>query len=140
MINQSISFITLGVQNLDRMKKFYTEVFRWEALKDEEGIVFFQMNGFILGLFPYDELAADAKVSAEGSGFKRFTLALNVDSEAKVKSVMDELKSRGVKVVCEAEPVFWGGYRGYVADPEDNYWEICYNPFVKLAEDGSVIS
>jgi hypothetical protein len=23
---------------------------------------------------------------------------------------------------------FWGGYSGFIAGPENNIWEICYNP------------
>ena len=30
----------------------------------------------------------------------------------------------------------WGGYSGYVADPDGNLWEIAYNPFWPLDERG----
>ena len=61
-MEQHINFITLGVRNLDAMKRFYTDVFGWTPLKDSDGIVFFQLNGLILSLFPEDELAADAGI------------------------------------------------------------------------------
>lgn len=138
ILNQSVSFITLGVKNLDTMRKFYKDVFGWSVMKDDEGIVFFRLNGLVLGLFPTEELAEDVGVAAEGTGFKHFTLAMNVESEDKVNEIISYLRNKGVRVVREAERVFWGGYRGYIADPEDNYWEIVYNPFVKLADDGSV--
>lgn len=138
ILNQSVSFITLGVRNLDIMREFYRDIFGWTPVKDSDGIVFFRLNGLVLGLFPTEELAEDVGVSAEGTGFKHFTLAMNVESEEKVNEIIGYLRNEGVRVIREPEKVFWGGYRGYIADPEDNYWEIVYNPFVKLAGDGSV--
>ncbi|GIG55515.1 hypothetical protein Dac01nite_22670 [Demequina activiva] len=32
----------------------------------------------------------------------------------------------------------WGGYSGYVADPDGHVWELAVNPFWTLADDGSV--
>jgi uncharacterized glyoxalase superfamily protein PhnB len=109
-------------------------------MKDENGIVFFQLNGFILGLFPADELAADIGVTQDGSGFKKFSLAINFNSEKEVDEVIEDLKKKGVKIIKEPQKVFWGGYHAYITDPEDNYWELAYNPFLKIDKDGNVIS
>jgi hypothetical protein len=32
--------------------------------------------------------------------------------------------------------VFWGGYVGYFADPDNFLWEVAYNPFWPLDEHG----
>lgn len=135
---QRVSFITLGVDDLEATKQFYITQFGWTPVKDD-GIVFFKMNGFILGLFPRHELAADAGVSGEGSGFKGITLAYNARSEAEVDAIMERLAENGVRIVTPAEKVFWGGYRGYIADNENNLWEIAYNPFLDMDEAGNVI-
>jgi uncharacterized glyoxalase superfamily protein PhnB len=37
-----------------------------------------------------------------------------------------------------AEDVFWGGYSGYFADPEGHVWEVAWNPFFPLSEDGGI--
>ncbi len=50
---------------------------------DNDGIIFFKLNGFILSLFPANELAEDAGVPNDGQGFKRFTLAICLNSVAK---------------------------------------------------------
>jgi uncharacterized protein len=34
--------------------------------------------------------------------------------------------------------VFWGGYSGYVADPDGHLWEIAYNPFFPIDGDGRI--
>jgi catechol 2,3-dioxygenase-like lactoylglutathione lyase family enzyme len=138
-MNQRISFITIGVDDLQMMTRFYTEKFGWTPLKEMEGISFFLLNGLILGLFPAKELAEDIGIEAGGSGFKRFTLAINFTSEEAVNNSFAELKARGVDIVKPPQKVFWGGYSGYIKDPEDNYWELAFNPFAELDDKNNVI-
>lgn len=131
-MEQRISFVTLGVQDLEKMTAWYEEVFGWKRFNKEEGVSFFRLNGIILGLFSADELADDAGITNDGSGFKRFSLSINLQSEAEVDNTMSELVSRGARITRPAEKVFWGGYRGYIADPEDNCWEFAYNPYLEI--------
>ena len=139
-MKQLIHFITLGVGDLDAMKKFYVEKFGWTPLKDDTAIVFFKLNGIILSLFPDNELAKDAGVKPEKHGYKGFTLAINFRSEKEVDQVFSELKKKGVKVVKEPQKVFWGGYSGYVEDIEHNLWELAFNPFLELDSNDHVVS
>ena len=129
-MKQSLQFLTLGVKDLNRSKAWYIEKFGWKPFKDEDGIVFFEMNGFILSLYPVSELAEDIGIPDDGSGFRSFTLAILKKSEADVNALFEELENKGVKIVKAPQKVFWGGYSGYVADPDNNYWEIAYNPFM----------
>lgn len=139
-MEQRLSFITLGVSDLEEMKRFYIDKFGWKPLKESDGIVFFKLNGFILSLFPADELAEDAGIISNGQGFKRYTLAINFNSPQEVDKVFNELKAKGVEIIKPPEKVFWGGYRGYVEDIEQNLWEIAHNPFLGLDDTGNVIS
>jgi uncharacterized protein len=139
-MKQLINFLTIGVNDLSKMKNFYKDKFGWATLKDSDGIVFFKLNGFILGLFSSDELAEDAGVPQNGQGFKRFTLSINLNSEQEVNEAFNNFRQKGVKIIKEPEKVFWGGYRGYIADVEENYWEIAYNPFLELDNEGNVIT
>ncbi|MBL7913538.1 MAG: VOC family protein [Bacteroidia bacterium] len=129
-MQQQLSFITIGVKDLDVMKNWYNHVFGWEPMKHDVNIVFYKMNGLIFALFPFEELAKDIGISPEGSGFKKFTLAINLSSEAAIDSQFEEFRKKGVAIVKSPEKVFWGGYSGYIADPENNYWEFAYNPFL----------
>lgn len=92
----------------------------------------------MFALFQREALAEDANVPAAGSGFAGFTLAHNVASEAAVLALLDEAVAAGATLVRPADKVFWGGFRGYFADPDGFLWEVCYNPFVTLAADGSL--
>ena len=137
-MNQRLSFITLGVNDFQGMKRYYTDVFGWNIMNSQEGIAFFRLNGFIFGLYPADELAEDAGVVNDGKGFKRSSLAINFTSKEEVDAVFAELTSKGAQAIKQPESVFWGGYRGYIADPEDNLWEIAWNPFLVMDADGNV--
>ena len=58
-------------------------------------VAFFTLNGTWLGLYGREALAADAKVSSEGSGFESFALAHNVGSESEVDEVMSRALEAG---------------------------------------------
>ena len=137
-MTQRITFFTIGVSDLEAMKNFYKEKFGWKTMKDENGIVFFKLNGFIFGLYPKQELAEDIGVKDDGKGFKQFSMAINLDSEKAVDKLFEDFKTKGVKIIKAPEKVFWGGYRGYVSDIENNYWEFAFNPFLKLDNEGNV--
>ena len=139
-MQQRITFFTIGVSDLEAMKNFYKEKFGWKTMKDENGIVFFKLNGFIFGLYPKHELAEDIGVPDNGNGFKQFSMAINLSSEKEVDELFEEFKKKGVKIIKAPEKVFWGGYRGYVADIENNYWEFAFNSFLKLDAAGNVQS
>jgi catechol 2,3-dioxygenase-like lactoylglutathione lyase family enzyme len=133
-MQQRLSFLTIGVNDLEQMKNFYIEKFGWQPMKDNDGIVFFKLNGFILGLFPANELAEDIGISQDGSGFKRITTAINFSSEKEVDDVFAEMQQKGVRIIKAPAKVFWGGYSGYIADIENNYWEFAFNPFIKFED------
>jgi len=134
-LNPKISFITLGVKNLDKMTRFYREVLGWQMEKEQEGISFFKMDGgTVLALFNAHSLAEDIGLKNEqvpaDFGFKAMSLALNFDSIIKVDAFFAFLKEKEVFIQKPPQTVFWGGYSGYFRDPEHNYWEVAYNPFL----------
>ena len=65
-------------------------------------------------------------------------LAQNFGTEAEVDSAYDQALAAGAEGLKRPERVFWGGYSGYVADPDGHVWEYAVNPFWPLAEDGSL--
>jgi uncharacterized protein len=137
-MQQKINFLTLGVKDLDAMKAFYQYTFGWTLFSVNEGIAFFRLNGFIFSLYPEKALADDIGIEQDGTGFKRMTLAINFASEAEVEAAFLDLTSKGAVPIKAPQKVFWGGYSAYVADPENNYWELAHNPFIALDEHGHI--
>lgn len=125
-----ISMITLGVADLARAVRFYEQGLGWERLDSPPEVAFFPLNGTWLGLYGREALADDAGVPAEGTGFAGVALAHNVASEAEVEAVLAEAVAAGARLVKPGQPVFWGGYSGYFADPDGHLWEVAYNPYL----------
>ena len=133
-----LSFITLGVADLDRSKRFYNDVLGWKPFQDNGGIVMYKLNGLILSLYPQHELAEDAHVKNEGHG-SRFTLAQCLRSSEEVDTLFAELMKKDVTITKMPVKVFWGGYSGYFADPDGHLWEIAHNPFLEMDGSGNVL-
>jgi catechol 2,3-dioxygenase-like lactoylglutathione lyase family enzyme len=132
-MEQRLTFITLGVKDLKASIDFYENKLGWKRSElSKDDIVFFELNGIHLSLYPRNELAKDATVDPAGNGFKGFTLSYNAGSEREVDDLINALKKKGVQIIKEPQKVFWGGYSSYIADPDGNLWEIAYNPFIKL--------
>ncbi len=131
-MEQRLSFLTLGVSDLKRSRDFYVNVFGWKPEKDldEDQVVFFRLNGFMLALFPRPDFAEDVGLTDDSQGLRTVALAHNVGSEAAVDLLFAELVERGARATRPPEKVYWGGYRGYLSDPDGYHWEIAYNPFL----------
>lgn len=139
-MRQKLNLITLGVTDLQKSISFYRDGLGWSPSKaSEENIVFFNLGGVILALYPRHLLAEDAVVSAEGSGFSGVTLAHNAKSEEEVDQVFAQLEKQGAKIIKKPQKVFWGGYSGYFADPDGHLWEVAFNPFWSFDEEDNLM-
>lgn len=139
-MQQRVTIIGLGVNNLEISNAFYEEKFGWKKMpSSNENITFFQLNGILLSLYPREKLAEDAQVSHKGEGFKAFSLAYNTRTKEEVDEIITDLAAKGVTIVKQPEEVFWGGYSGYIADPDENLWEIAYNPYLPLDAEGNTL-
>ena len=132
-----VSVVTLGVVDLARARRFY-ETMGFRASGNPEGVVFFQAGGMVLALYGWQDLALDAQVPGEGSGFRGIALAYNTRAREEVAAVLAAAEAAGGRIVKPAQNTFWGGHAGYFADPDGHLWEVAWNPFWTLADDGTV--
>jgi catechol 2,3-dioxygenase-like lactoylglutathione lyase family enzyme len=136
-MEQRVSLITLGVEDLARARAFY-EALGWTTrAAPEDDVVFFQAGGMVLALWDRSELAADSAVEDSG-GWGGVTLAHNVRSPDQVDAVMREAAEAGATIGRPASETFWGGYSGVFSDPDGHPWEVAHNPRWTLNEDGSI--
>jgi uncharacterized protein len=138
-VKPRINFVTLGVTDMEKMRKFYERLGLVASSASNPQVTFFDANGIVLGLFGYEELAEDAKVTAGPvPEFRGVGVSWNGTSEAEVDRIMAQSVAAGATITKKAQKVFWGGYSGYFADPEKNLWEMAYNPFFPFDERGHV--
>lgn len=136
-MQQQMAVLTLGVDDLARSRRFYTQGFGFVPVFENGDIIFFQMNGFVLGLWGIAALAEDmnrAPLLRPGA----FALAHNVPEAAAVEPLMARLVAAGGQLLRPADAPPHGGYRGYVADPDGHGWEIAWNPAWPIDAEGHI--
>ncbi|MBV9559804.1 MAG: VOC family protein [Bradyrhizobium sp.] len=136
-MQQQICVITLATQDAARSRRFYVDGFGWRPVFENGEIIFFQMNGLMLGIWQKRAMEADmrcGRLCSPGA----FSLAHNVARKDDVDSLVQLLVAAGGRVLRAADAPNHGGYRGYVADPDDHAWEIAWNPAWTIDQDGLV--
>lgn len=135
----NFTIVTLGVSDLKRSISFYRDL-GWEQRGDASmGIAWFRTSGTWIGLYGYDDLAADVGVPAEPpAAFRGITLALNFGSEGEVDATLTAAVEAGARLAKAAERADWGGYSGYFADPDGHLWETAFAPSFPVADDGTI--
>lgn len=138
-MDQRISIVTLGTDDMARAVAFW-EAMGWpRRAKAFDAIAMFQVGGLAFAIYPFEKLAQDCGMTDRGKGFGGFTIAHNVASKAEVDALIARAVANGATLQKPAHDAFWGGYSGYFCDPDGHPWEVAYNPFVPLAEDGSLV-
>ncbi|WP_159947291.1 VOC family protein [Rhizobium sp. 18065] len=126
-MQQQVSVITLGVTDLPRSRRFYTGGFSWGPVFENEDIIFYQMNGFVLATFRLSALEEDmGRIGLCTPGAS--ALGHNVAEKDDVEVVMGRLLGAGGRLLRAADAPAHGGFRGYVADPDGHAWEVAWNP------------
>jgi uncharacterized protein len=134
-----LGIVTLGVADLPRSVAFYSAL-GWErCTSSSEAIAWFRTADTNVGLFPWHELAEDARLPAEPRvPFGGITLAINVEAAEDVQPSLDAAVAAGGTLLKPATVTDWGGTSGYFADPDGHPWEIAHNPFFPIGQDGRV--
>lgn len=135
-----LTVVTLGVTDLAKATAFYTAVFGIRPNTRYEGVVFFELPGCWLTLFPRDRLADDISpaLAAVPGGFAGITLAHNAASRADVLAIFAQAEAAGARLVKPPQETDWGGFSGYFADLDGHYWEVVWGPMFQFAADGTL--
>jgi uncharacterized protein len=137
-MDQRITLITVGVDNLERSTAFFERLGWRRSARQARGVSFFQCGSMVVSLFPKSELAKDAGVSPKGEGFGGIAIAYNTRAKEDVDTVLAEAKSAGADIVKPGQEAFWGGYSGYFRDLDGHLWEVAWNPGFPLDESGAL--
>jgi predicted lactoylglutathione lyase len=137
MTPQRVTLITLGVDDLGKSRSFYGAL-GWEPTREQEDVIFYQINGLVLGLFGRTALAEDQGRPDATLETGAITLAQNFASVDEVDAAFAMAVSAGATALKKPQQVSWGGYSGYWADPDGHVWEVAMNPYWPLNDDGSL--
>jgi predicted lactoylglutathione lyase len=137
-MDQRISLITLGVDDLRRARAFY-EALGWSGQEVQE-TVFFQAGGMAVVLWSREKLAEDCQLDdRRAGGFEGIAIAQNVRSRQAVDSTLQAAEAAGGMITKPAAETFYGGYAGVFCDPDGHAWEVAHNPGFELQPDGSLV-
>jgi predicted enzyme related to lactoylglutathione lyase len=120
-----VSAIMLGVEDLNRSKRFYGDGLGCTIDQDHPTFVSFNLGdrSSSLALYQREAAAQDAGVSPEGSGFRGVSFHFIVSSSNAVDEVMGNAAGAGGGVVKPAAASPWG-YFGYFSDPDGYLWKV----------------
>ena len=137
-MQQRISLVTLGVDDLARSRSFYEQL-GWRGQEIEE-TVFFQAGAMAIVLWSRAKLAADSGLEdPHPDSFDGIVLAQNLRCEAEVDELVAAAERAGAQITRPAAPTFYGGYAGVFCDPDGHAWEVAFNPGFTLDDDGSLV-
>jgi predicted lactoylglutathione lyase len=125
-----LTFVTLGARDLGALRAFYQ---RWgwaEREGSSDSFTTFNAGGVLLALYPIELLGEEAAPgeAAPAVGWNGITFGMNVAHRDNVDAAFDRAVAAGATEVARPINREWGGYSGYVADPEGNRWEIAWAP------------
>lgn len=122
-VPKSVGAITLFIEDVQRAKAFYEEVFEAAVLFEDENSVAFGFDNMVVNLLRVGEapgLIGPAAVASADAG-SRFQLTLWVED---TDAVCETLASRGVQLLNGPIDRAWGRRTAAFADPDGHIWEI----------------
>jgi catechol 2,3-dioxygenase-like lactoylglutathione lyase family enzyme len=121
IIPRKIGAITLFVDDLQRARSFYLDVFGGPVVYQDENSAVFDFGGTVINLL--DARAAGDLVepgTGRGAG-SRFVLSIWVDD---VDAIVIDLQRRGVALFSGPIDRDWGKRTASFTDPDGHIWEI----------------
>jgi len=133
-----LSVISLHVVDVARSRAFY-KALGWAPVGPEmEDVAFIQLNGVILSLYARQAEDAGLEAALSETPSPRIALGHNVRAREAVDETLSAIQAAGGRITRPAHDTDWGGRSSYVADPDGHLWEIAWNPFWPIADDGAV--
>ena len=127
---QRLNYLTLGARNMAALRGFYAGLGWQERPGSNDNFAAYQAGTVLLTLYPLGLLGEEAAPGEPlpESGWNGVTLGINVESTDAVDQAFRDAAAAGAQAVADPVKRGWGGYSGYIADPEGNRWEITWAP------------
>lgn len=125
--------ICLPVQDLDKTLAFYQNAFGISDIQVEEGMITLELPKLSLFLMKKDAFEAYSKKAGRGAQFPNgnsgMIISCAMTSREEIDSILENAPGFGGSVTGKAFiDESYGGYTGYVADPDGHLWELVNPP------------
>ncbi|MFO1187882.1 MAG: VOC family protein [Alphaproteobacteria bacterium] len=135
-MEQRLSLVGLMVGDMTRARHFYEQGLGFMPAHAMDDICFYRMNGFVLGL---STKSAWEQEELQGPRPGPGALSICCRTKDEVEMVLTRAPKVGGKLLKPAHDTYWGGYSGYFADPDGNYWEVAFNPYWEITREGYTV-
>lgn len=127
---QRLGYVTFGARDMTVLRAFYRALGWRERDGSNDDFATYAMGAGLLALYPLGRLGEEAAPGEDNppSGWNGVTLGINVESVQAVDEAFAAALAAGATSVASPVKREWGGYSGYIADPEGNRWEITWAP------------
>ncbi len=127
---QRISYITLGTRDMAALRAFYSRIGWQERSGSNDDFATYEAGTTLLALYPIERLGQEAAPGERPPewGWNGVTLGVNVERQQDVDDAVQSAVAAGAQAVADPVKREWGGYSGYITDPEGNRWEIAWAP------------
>ena len=119
----SVGAITMFIEDVQRSKSFYEQVFGSQAIYEDDDAVAFRLENMIVNLLKADaapELIEPRPVGDKDAG-SRFQLTIGVDD---TDATCSELADRGIELLNGPIDRAWGVRTAAFSDPDGHVWEV----------------
>jgi len=129
-MEQRLCFVTLAVADVAAARAFYVDGLGWRPELDIPGDILMirVADRVILSLWSRAGFVEEVGEPAPVGTLAPITLAHNVGGPAEVDRALADAVRAGGRLVQPGRQREWGGYSGYVADPDGYCWEVSWNP------------
>jgi uncharacterized protein len=121
--------VCLPIQNLDKTLTFYKNVFGLPDIQVEEGIITLELPNLSLFLLEKDAFESYSKKAGRRAQFPNDNIGTIIScalvSEEDVDTALENAPNYGGTVTNKAAfDEKYGGYIGYISDPDGHLWEL----------------
>lgn len=136
-----MTLVTIGAWDVPKLRSFYKRLGWKETDWSSDNYSVFKNAGCMFSIWSIDELSKDAEttIPSDPGFFRGVTLAINLETREQVDVVLSEAEAAGAHVNRPASDRFWGERSGCFVDPENNAWEVAYNPNATFDEKGAML-
>lgn len=124
-----ITFVTLGAMNVSTLRRFYSDWGWTEGTGGTADFAQFLLHNTRFALYRRDLLHAEAAPDLPDAGTDHWSgvgLAINLSDKEGVDAAYAAALRAGARAIAEPTDREWGGYSGYVSDPEGHRWELAW--------------